>query len=396
MLLVGSLCLLPALGVELVAAPPGPSELHQILGTYASDLATVTNDAQALTLFTSRLAPSLDLKDTVTELHRSPQTADQKDTSARSTTDLRVRAVELTRHLVAWRLALGLLRAAEDGPSSLKQLLRESESQHHWLTEKGDRPVLQEAWRLAAALAKVPIPESNEIAAPDQYRAYADAVTHAHPHFTGTEDSWLASVEREGEQGVLNRLSADVNLASKQDQPTFAIRYFHERIRPVLTAHVVARAIRAEAVAEQQAREEWSNLRRLRENLREQRSLARLCGTWQWTVHNHQNHADHKMMMAFPPPDAPPGTGPRPTKTVVLGDAVYLRWEFDRGIVQEDSLLFSKEGLRLEGTFVNSGGAWGGITGKRMTTCSEEKSRLAPTGSGDSTSSPRPDRPSPQ
>jgi hypothetical protein len=53
---------------------------------------------------------------------------------------------------------------------------------------------------------------------------------------------------------------------------------------------------------------------------------------------------------------------------VVLGDVVYLRWEGD-GKVQEDSLLFSKEGQRLEGTFVNSQGGWGSISGKRTAAC---------------------------
>jgi hypothetical protein len=52
----------------------------------------------------------------------------------------------------------------------------------------------------------------------------------------------------------------------------------------------------------------------------------------------------------------------------VLGDVVYLRWEFP-GVVQEDSLLFTGEGQRLEGSFVNSSGAWGSITGKRTAPC---------------------------
>ena len=55
-------------------------------------------------------------------------------------------------------------------------------------------------------------------------------------------------------------------------------------------------------------------------------------------------------------------------KIVVLGDVVYLRWERD-GKVQEDSLLFSKEGQRLEGTFVNSQGGWGSVSGKRTASC---------------------------
>lgn len=55
-------------------------------------------------------------------------------------------------------------------------------------------------------------------------------------------------------------------------------------------------------------------------------------------------------------------------ETIVLGDTVYLRWEID-GRVQEDSLLFSKESQRLEGSFVNNQGGWGSITGKRTAGC---------------------------
>jgi hypothetical protein len=111
--------------------------------------------------------------------------------------------------------------------------------------------------------------------------------------------------------------------------------------------------------------------------VRQRKDLARLCGSWQWTVHNHQNHQDHKMVLSFPPPELLQSgsfSGLRPAKAVVLGDSVYLRWEFQEGI-QEDSLLFGGEGQRLEGTFINSAGAWGSITGKRMGPCQAEGRR---------------------
>jgi hypothetical protein len=79
------------------------------------------------------------------------------------------------------------------------------------------------------------------------------------------------------------------------------------------------------------------------------------------------------MVVMFPPPSLdgkPEAAGP--AKIVVLGDAVYLRWE-SQGAVQEDSLLFTGEGRRLEGTFVNSAGAWGSITGKRVGACPAQK-----------------------
>jgi hypothetical protein len=133
-------------------------------------------------------------------------------------------------------------------------------------------------------------------------------------------------------------------------------------------AQVTASAIRAEVTAEQHARTHWISLKAWPDKVRETKGLARLCGTWQWTIHNHQHHQDQKVAMVFPPPDAGSFTGARPAKTVVLGDTIYLRWEFP-GVVQEDSLLFTGEGQRLEGSFVNSSGAWGSITGKRTAAC---------------------------
>lgn len=139
---------------------------------------------------------------------------------------------------------------------------------------------------------------------------------------------------------------------------------------PLLAAQLVTAALRAKAEAERRIRTAWIPL----DQWRERRGLMRLCGTWLWTVHNHKHHREQKASMIFLPPDAPPSQIPKPAKAVVLGDSVYLRWEFQGGY-QEDSLLFGAEGQRLEGTFVNSTGAWGSITGKRTGACPTGKER---------------------
>ncbi len=121
--------------------------------------------------------------------------------------------------------------------------------------------------------------------------------------------------------------------------------------------------------AGQRAMEEWWRLKTWKDRVRTARGQSRLCGTWHWVVHNHQRHHEERKLSLVFPPAGTDGTGlPGLTETVVLGDAVYLRWETD-GRIQEDSLLFSKEGQRLEGTFVNSQGGWGSITGKRTAGC---------------------------
>lgn len=105
------------------------------------------------------------------------------------------------------------------------------------------------------------------------------------------------------------------------------------------------------------------------EPLDTQQAAARLCGTWQWTIHNHKNHQEQKTVIVLLPPGTPaPPDMPQPAKMVVMGDAVYLRWEFPQGY-QEDSLLLGKEDRRLEGTFKNTAGDWGAITGKRIAPC---------------------------
>ena len=140
---------------------------------------------------------------------------------------------------------------------------------------------------------------------------------------------------------------------------------------PARLAHLAALAFRAEVEAERNARSLWDRLQSWNEQLKAQKAVARLCGTWQWTIHNHKKHQEQKITIVLLPPGTPaPPDMPQPAKMVVLGDAVYLRWDFQRGY-QEDSLLFVKEGRHLEGTFMNTAGDWGAITGKRVAACAQ-------------------------
>ena len=125
-------------------------------------------------------------------------------------------------------------------------------------------------------------------------------------------------------------------------------------------------AAQIETWAIQTVHREWFRLLSWKDQVRQQRGLVRLCGTWQWSIHNHQNHREEKTAVIFAPMGSTATTSP--AEIIVLGDSVYLRWETSAG-VQEDSLLFSGEGQRLEGTFVNTAGGWGSITGKRTASC---------------------------
>lgn len=125
--------------------------------------------------------------------------------------------------------------------------------------------------------------------------------------------------------------------------------------------------------AHQGALTAWWSLHEWKDRVRQARGLARLCGTWQWTIHNHRQHQEQKTVMLFPPAGHQPPNIPLPVETVILGDSVYLRWE-NGTYVQEDSLLLVREGLkeatRIEGSFVNNTGGWGPITAKRTAGCS--------------------------
>jgi hypothetical protein len=132
---------------------------------------------------------------------------------------------------------------------------------------------------------------------------------------------------------------------------------------------VLERATRLEVDAMQSSYQEWDRIRNWKDRVRGLRGQARLCGTWQWIIHNHQqHHQEQKLSLLFPVAGNAQATLPGLVETIVLGENVYLRWEID-GRVQEDSLQFSKEGQRLEGTFVNSQGGWGSISGKRTAGC---------------------------
>lgn len=120
--------------------------------------------------------------------------------------------------------------------------------------------------------------------------------------------------------------------------------------------------------ASQRATEAWWDIYSWKERIRQMKGRTRLCGTWQWTIHNHQHHDEQKNTLVFPPEGQVPANVPAPSEMIILGDSIYLRWEYN-GHIQEDSLLFMKDNSKIEGSFANSMGGWGSITGKRLAAC---------------------------
>jgi len=120
--------------------------------------------------------------------------------------------------------------------------------------------------------------------------------------------------------------------------------------------------------ASQKATAAWWDIYGWKERIRQARGQARLCGTWQWITHNHQMHGEQKATVIFPPAGQVSAHAATPAEIIILGDAIYLRWE-QNGHVQEDSLLFIKDNTRIEGSFMNNTGGWGPITAKRTAPC---------------------------
>jgi hypothetical protein len=332
-------------------------DFRQVLVSYAEPLSLLSSETEALAFYNSALATALGLRSFAVSPDR-PGDA-----------DLLKEATHLTAALAAWQLAV-MIRQTADRPSAAGLSGIESRLSHqHWLLDR--QAELSPVAKLVRVLSWAPGSSIGD--AEDGFGQYAAFLDGMYSSLTEGEESWVHIAEHKGLEGVQQRLAAfwDGKLSEPAEQAAWIARYFNTRLRPVLRAQLAAVALRAEAAAESRARSHWSMVRHWADIARQRKGLARLCGTWQWTVHNHQNHKDHKMAISFPPPDpfgSAESTGLRPKTIVIHGDSVYLRWEFPGG-VQEDSLLFAAEGQRLEGTFTNSAGAWGSIAGKRVRAC---------------------------
>lgn len=149
--------------------------------------------------------------------------------------------------------------------------------------------------------------------------------------------------------------------------------FLRQSFLPIATAHVKAGLLQLQVRNEQQAWTTWQAIQTWNKDRKNEHGLRRLCGTWQWLIHNHQNHGDHKTIMVYPPPSQYHRMDPQPSTIRVQGDTVYIRWEFPRGIVQEESLLFAEKDQLLSGTFVNNLGPNGNIAARRIKPCREIK-----------------------
>ena len=192
---------------------------------------------------------------------------------------------------------------------------------------------------------------------------FADSISHDDTRSTSgtslptTKQDWVKSRSKVESLSDLFRVVPDNQRTGTS----------HETAPPKNTELLLA-ANRTALEASQKATAAWWDIYGWRERIRQAKGQARLCGTWQWTIHNHQIHGEQKATIIFPPPGQKSPDAATPAEIIILGDAIYLRWE-QNGHIQEDSLLFIKDDAKIEGSFENNTGGWGPISGKRTAPC---------------------------
>ncbi|MEX5214207.1 MAG: hypothetical protein NW703_08580 [Nitrospiraceae bacterium] len=365
-----------------VQSPESQSSLPDFQGLFHeidSSLAALTSPQDMGKVFVSLLASRLGLNDT-TLILRSGERA-LPPTAGLSYRDVHTSVIRLVSGLNRWRLALGLRSTVEaDHQSSWHESLATLLDQFRMQvsidkSEPGKEATLGLIALTDAVVSGAALPQADHHL--PLYDSYRQAVETRHPLFVNGRLAWLPLLEEKGAEALRTiLLDGDLEPSFPEDVRTHLARqYFDDRLLPYLAVQLASKAAAAEQEASLAVVREWAWQKGLRGRLRETLGLKRLCGTWQWVVHDHRNHSDSKTIVTFGPTGPDGSETNKPAEVVVMGDGVYLRWEYGGSQQQEDSLLFVGEGQRLEGSFVNTAGSWGNITGKRLKSCKPEGTR---------------------
>ena len=250
------------------------------------------------------------------------------------------------------------------------------DGQRKWILSKPSLEKFQHLMKIQQKLSRS-LPQDPEALPPaNDYPQFA--YFHDQSNSTPDRPSWTNTLSNLGFEGIEARLheywqqkdqqSTLHTAASDSQKQAYIQQYVASRLLPMFHAYLLAQAIQVEAQAYDVAWESWHRIQQWQQEEQVNRARARLCGSWKWIIHNHQNHGDHKTTMTFTPPGFATPPQVQPTIILIHGDTVYLKWTFPQGI-QEDSLLLSNRDTRLEGTFTNSLGPHGSISGQRLSPC---------------------------
>ena len=281
-------------------------------------------------------------------------------------------------NLATWHLTHDLRIALDQGKTSLIQsILDERQQQIEWLRQS--QPNLPDLLGLIRTISRLQPSDPSTPPLSPHDAIFTQFLHEQYPDWTDTPNSWLTLAQTEGAAGVRKRLRdawdsrpAQDSRHEKPDPAASIDRFLRQSFLPITTAYARATLMQFQVRTEQQAWTTWQTIQKWSNDKKNEKGLRRLCGTWQWLIHNHQDHGDHKTIMVYPPPSQYHRMDPQPATIRVQGDTVYIRWEFPRGIVQEESLLLSEKDQLLSGTFVNNLGPNGNITGRRVKPCQGE------------------------
>ena len=249
-----------------------------------------------------------------------------------------------------------------------------SETQRDWLRSKHVVETFATLLKIHDAVSTWTPQTKTKSASPNLFSQFdtlydhIDATTHT--------QVWIRLLHQLGFDGIQLKLEEYWQAQNQQElsltsdplkQPALQ-HYIESRLLPLFHTHLLTQATQVEAQAMNVAWTSWNHIQEWQQEQRTLLSMNRLCGKWKWIIHNHQNHGDHKTTMTFSKPGQAAPTQMQPSSIHIHGDTVFLKWTFPQG-TQEDSLLMSNRDTRLEGTFINSLGPHGSISGKRLSAC---------------------------
>ncbi|MEC4673034.1 MAG: hypothetical protein VST68_02480, partial [Nitrospirota bacterium] len=228
--------------------------------------------------------------------------------------------------------------------STARSIYEEQRAFLTWIRDEPHPPDLNKVLSLTGTLLELSAHPRPTHETWNGYQKFSQHLWETYPDWTSSDSSWLTVAEQEGPSGILRRLKSYWNTDSFQNNQSRSKsvgnkeahigRFLQQQVIPISKAHLEVSLLQLQTQSERRAWETWRQIRAWKTQQHERQGLARLCGTWQWLIHNHQNHGDHKTIMVYPPPSQYDRMDPPPAKIQVQGDTVYIKWEFPNGIIQ--------------------------------------------------------------
>ncbi len=357
----------PALANEEIARSP-----WSFLEQHRAQILLLSSDEEALAFFlTLHKAPAKSVR-TKSNSPSSPINPDVSEEIKKAIiTHLASLAVTAQAQAIRQSM-LGPVTAISESSKATPE-----EAHFQWILKQSPFHALKptrDYYNLVSTWSKI---EPQTLPPGNDYANYASFYDQTYPDWDERSESWTDIFRQHGEKGLEARLlefwqtphqPAIQQPIPQATQQVYSQQYIGTRLLPIFRAKLLTQTIILETSASETAWETWHHIQQWHQQELTESATTRLCGTWRWIVHNHQNHGDRKMTVTFSPPDQSSPSQIAPTTIAIHGDTVYLKWTFPQGM-QEDSLLLSNNDTYLEGTFKNSLGPYGSISGKRLSTC---------------------------